>query len=171
MGLLGLSCLQNMESLFRHAGSFIEVHILSLVAVLTLRHVGSEFPDQGSNPRPLHCKVNSQPLHHQGSPQGAPSIPSSLLRVSPPTSSSPRPGLGDSENWILNASTLTFQKLWLEARSRPHSIAASVDWNCLVPYQAPCPPSLVGRGPLSPQGAVSSLALVSPHLAMITLRL
>ena len=99
MGLSGLSCLQHMDSLFRHAGSFIEVHILSLVAVLTLRHVGSEFPDQGSNPRPLHCKVNSQPLDHQGSPQGAPSIPSGLLRVSPPTSSSPRPGLGDSENW------------------------------------------------------------------------
>ena len=152
-------------------GSFIEVHVLCLVTVLSLRHVGSECPDQGSNPQPLHCKVNSHPLDHQGSPQGAPSIPSSLPRVSPPTSSSPRPGWGDSENWTLNASTLTFQKLRLEALSRPHSIASSVDWNCLVPYQVPCPHSLVGWSPLCPQGTVSSLALASPHLAMITLRL
>ena len=27
------------------------------------------FPDQGSNPCPLHWQVDSQPLHHQGSPQ------------------------------------------------------------------------------------------------------
>ena len=27
------------------------------------------FPDQGSNPSPLHCQMNSQPLDHQGSPQ------------------------------------------------------------------------------------------------------
>ena len=26
------------------------------------------FPDQGSNPRPLHWQVDSQPLHHHGSP-------------------------------------------------------------------------------------------------------
>ena len=26
------------------------------------------FPDQGSNPRPLHWQADSQPLHHQGSP-------------------------------------------------------------------------------------------------------
>ena len=26
------------------------------------------FPDQGSNPRPLHQQVDSQPLRHQGSP-------------------------------------------------------------------------------------------------------
>ena len=26
------------------------------------------FPDQGSNPCPLHCQADSQPLHHQGSP-------------------------------------------------------------------------------------------------------
>ena len=26
------------------------------------------FPDQGSNPRPLHWEVDSQPLRHQGSP-------------------------------------------------------------------------------------------------------
>ena len=31
-------------------------------------HVGSWFPDQGSNPRPLHWKADSSPLGHQGSP-------------------------------------------------------------------------------------------------------
>ena len=30
-------------------------------------HVRSQFPTQGSNPHPLHCKVNSKPLDHQGS--------------------------------------------------------------------------------------------------------
>ena len=28
------------------------------------------FPDQGSNPCPLHWQADSQPLHHQGSPAG-----------------------------------------------------------------------------------------------------
>ena len=28
------------------------------------------FPTQGANPRPLHWKPESQPLDHQGSPQG-----------------------------------------------------------------------------------------------------
>ena len=27
------------------------------------------FPDQGSNPCPLHCQADSQPLRHQGSPK------------------------------------------------------------------------------------------------------
>ena len=31
-------------------------------------------PDQGSNPCPLHWQVDSQPLHHQGSPQKFPLI-------------------------------------------------------------------------------------------------
>ena len=31
-------------------------------------HVGSQFPDQGWNPRPLHWKADSLPLDHQGSP-------------------------------------------------------------------------------------------------------
>ena len=29
------------------------------------------FPDQGSNPCPLHGQADSYPLHHQGSPQPA----------------------------------------------------------------------------------------------------
>ena len=31
-------------------------------------HVGSYFPDQGSNPRSLHWKADSSPLDHRGSP-------------------------------------------------------------------------------------------------------
>ena len=30
------------------------------------------FPDQGSNPCPLHWQADSQPLHHQGSPPACP---------------------------------------------------------------------------------------------------
>ena len=41
---------------------------------LAARHVGSELPDQGSNPHPLHWKAKSQPLDHQESP----SVPRSL---------------------------------------------------------------------------------------------
>ena len=43
----------------------------SVVVVLRLScPVACEiFPDQGSNPRPLHWQVDSQPLYHQGSPE------------------------------------------------------------------------------------------------------
>ena len=37
--------------------------------LVALWHVGSQFPDQGSNPHPLHWKADSLPLDHQGSPQ------------------------------------------------------------------------------------------------------
>ena len=33
-----------------------------------VRHMGSQFPDQGSNPHPLHLKATSSPPDHQGSP-------------------------------------------------------------------------------------------------------
>ncbi|XP_033699817.2 zinc finger protein 1 homolog isoform X7 [Tursiops truncatus] len=29
------------------------------------------FPDRGMNPYPLHRQADSQPLHHQGSPEGS----------------------------------------------------------------------------------------------------
>ena len=41
---------------------------LRCVGLVALRHVGSYFHDQGSNPRPLHWKADSQPLDCQGSP-------------------------------------------------------------------------------------------------------
>ena len=41
---------------------------LRCVGLVALWHVGPQFPDQGQNPRPLHCKVDSLPLDHQGSP-------------------------------------------------------------------------------------------------------
>ena len=43
-------------------GSVVVVHGLSCSAA------GGIFPDQGSNPCPLHWQVDSQPLRHQGSP-------------------------------------------------------------------------------------------------------
>ena len=46
----------------RHAGSAIVAHGPSCSAACGI------FPDQGSNPCPLHWQADSQPLHHQGSP-------------------------------------------------------------------------------------------------------
>ena len=41
---------------------------LWLTGLAAPRHVGSS-QNQGSNPCPLHRQADSQPLHHQGSPQ------------------------------------------------------------------------------------------------------
>ena len=46
----------------RHAGSAIVAHGPSCSAACGI------FPDQGSNPCPLHWQADSQPLCHQGSP-------------------------------------------------------------------------------------------------------
>ena len=46
----------------RRAGSAIVAHGPSCSAACGI------FPDQGSNPRPLHWQADSQPLRHQGSP-------------------------------------------------------------------------------------------------------
>ena len=46
----------------RRAGSAIVAHGLSRSAACGI------FPDQGSNPCPLHWQADSQPLRHQGSP-------------------------------------------------------------------------------------------------------
>ena len=43
----------------RHAGSVVVAHGPSCSAACGI------FPDQGSNPCPLHWQANSQPLHHQ----------------------------------------------------------------------------------------------------------
>ena len=53
-----------------HTGSLVEARAQKLwhTGLVSLRHVGSQFPDQGSNPRPLNCKADSLPLDHQGSP-------------------------------------------------------------------------------------------------------
>ena len=55
-----------------HVGSVVVVHGLISCWSAGLgapRHVGSSFPDQGSNPRPLHWKADSEPLDHQEVPQ------------------------------------------------------------------------------------------------------
>ena len=46
----------------RRAGSVAVAHGLSCSAACGI------FPDQGSNPCPLHWQADSQPLRHQGSP-------------------------------------------------------------------------------------------------------
>ena len=48
----------------RRAGSVIVAHGPSCSAACGI------FPDQGSNPCPLHWQADSQPLRHQGSPKG-----------------------------------------------------------------------------------------------------
>ena len=45
----------------RRAGSVVVAHGLRCSAACGI------FPDQGSNPCPLHWQADSQPLHHQGS--------------------------------------------------------------------------------------------------------
>ena len=47
----------------RRTGSVVVVHGPSCSAACGI------FPDQGSNPCPLHWQADSQPLRHQGSPQ------------------------------------------------------------------------------------------------------
>ena len=46
----------------RRAGSVVVAHRPSCSAACGI------FPDQGSNPCPLHWQADSQPLHHQGNP-------------------------------------------------------------------------------------------------------
>ena len=46
----------------KHAGSVVVAHGPSCSAACGI------FPDQGSNPYPLHWQADSQPLRHQGSP-------------------------------------------------------------------------------------------------------
>ena len=46
----------------RRASSVVVAHGLSCSMACGI------FPDQGSNPCPLHRQADSQPLHHQGSP-------------------------------------------------------------------------------------------------------
>ena len=46
----------------RRTGSVVVAHGPSRSAACGI------FPDQGSNPCPLHRQADSQPLHHQGSP-------------------------------------------------------------------------------------------------------
>ena len=61
--VLSLSCPLLLRSTgSRRAGSVIVAHGPSCSAACGI------FPDQGSNPCPLHWQADSQPLHHQGSP-------------------------------------------------------------------------------------------------------
>ena len=61
---MGLSLLRPLlwSTSSRRAGSVVVAHGPSCCAACGI------FPDQGSNPCPLHRQADSQPLHHQGSP-------------------------------------------------------------------------------------------------------
>ena len=48
---------------FQSTGSVVVVHGFSCSVACGV------FPDQGSNPCPLHWQVDTYPLHHQGSPR------------------------------------------------------------------------------------------------------
>ena len=58
-----------------HMGSVVVAHGLQSAGSVVVAHGPScsaacgIFPDQGSNPRPLHQQADSQPLLHQGSPR------------------------------------------------------------------------------------------------------
>ena len=65
----------------RRAGSAVVAHGPSRSAACGI------FPDQGSNPCPLHWQADSQPLHHQGSPHKGINLileGSALMTSSPP---------------------------------------------------------------------------------------
>ena len=89
MAVLGLRfCARPFSSCGKHGPLFIAVRgPLTIAASLVAESTGSRragsvivahgpscsvacgiFPDQGSNPCPLHWEADSQPLHHQGSP-------------------------------------------------------------------------------------------------------
>ena len=53
---------RRLSNCSRRAGSAIVAHGPSCSAACGI------LPDQGSNPCPLHRQADSQPLHHQGSP-------------------------------------------------------------------------------------------------------
>ena len=53
----------------RRAGSVVVAHRLSCSVACGI------FPDQGSNPCPLHWQADSQPLRHQGSPHNFYRVP------------------------------------------------------------------------------------------------
>ena len=62
----------------RRAGSVVVAHEPSCSAACGI------FPDQGSNPCPLHWQADSQPLRHQGSPSWTldSSLPCALFEIS-----------------------------------------------------------------------------------------
>ena len=63
----GLSCGTWYLSLWACWLQVAWVQQLGLAGLVALQHMGPQFPDQGLNLCPLHWKMNSQPLNHQGS--------------------------------------------------------------------------------------------------------
>ena len=59
----------------RRAGSVVVAHGPSCSAACGI------FPDQGSNPCPLHWQADSQPLRHQGSPLTPTPTPAAFFKL------------------------------------------------------------------------------------------
>ena len=69
LALSGLSCgTQDLSSGTRTPQLWLQAQQLCCSGFVAPWHVGSQFPDQGSNPHPLHPMAGSQPRDHQGSP-------------------------------------------------------------------------------------------------------
>ena len=80
----GLSLLQPLllrSTSSRRAGSVVVAHGPSCSAACGI------FPDQGSNPCPLHWQADSQPLRHQGSPENQLLMVEPLMPQPPPLAS------------------------------------------------------------------------------------
>ena len=72
-GFLQLQCMGSLFHWFlllQSVGSRARAQQLWHMGLVALRHVGSQFPDQGSNLCPLRWQADSLPLGHQGSPHG-----------------------------------------------------------------------------------------------------
>ena len=68
-----LSCCRARASMLglqylRFAGSRAQAQWVWCMGLVAPLHVGSWFPNRGSNPWPLHWQADSYPLRHQGSP-------------------------------------------------------------------------------------------------------
>ena len=107
----------------RRAGSVVVAHGPSRSTACGI------FPDQGSNPCPLHWQADSQPLRHQGSPQYI-----NLLKIS----------LNQGPSYLRYLSTkmhrfwndyLLFHIIWLLLDMSLLNGGEHVDWACCcVPF-------------------------------------
>ena len=99
---------------FRRAGSVIVAHGPSRSAACGI------FPDQGSNPCPLHWQADSQPLRHQGSPNMT-FLRGWLIQTTPSESKS-----GIFTLWKEETQGMIGEMIWFEAVAAPGRLALVV---------------------------------------------
>ena len=99
----------------RRTGSVVVVHGSSCSTACGI------FPDQGSNPCPLHWQADSQPLHHQGSPQKFLNVISYILKSA---KYSKFPWV---EKWVYPFELLTWINSTLQLKSINKDYHLSVD--------------------------------------------